>query len=368
MINSVNKNSQHGVALVVVMLIIALCVIVASRMSSALIFQVQRTDNLNSNQQAYWYAMGAEAFAKSVLSLSFKGENNKQVTHLGQPWAEGEKAFPVDLGEISGEITDLQSCFNVNALVNPEQSRDDLPIDSDEQDAPQDDNAQPAADETDEDADNESGKEIKNKAKQSFIELLTLLEIEGVDRYTAESMADALQDWLDDDAVLVSPNGAEDSDYAAKQYPYLAANSLMTSVNELRLVEHFSAAAILAMQDYVCAIPNSYLHQININTIDQSRIKLLQALLGGIDEGKAQDILAERPEQGFKDLTDFYNNSALKGINNVQQWRQQFVVDSDYFMLTTKTSFNDSYFSMKSIMKINKDESIHVIDRIIGAN
>ena len=98
----VNPAKQSGVALITVMLVVAIAVILATKMSAALIFQVQRTDNLNSNQQAYWYAMGAEAFAKSVLTLSFKEKEDKSVTHLGQFWASGETSFPVDLGEISG--------------------------------------------------------------------------------------------------------------------------------------------------------------------------------------------------------------------------------------------------------------------------
>ncbi|NMP17008.1 type II secretion system minor pseudopilin GspK [Thalassotalea sp. Y01] len=370
-----STKQQRGVALITVMLVLAICVIIASRMSAALIFQVQRTENINSNQQAYWYAMGAEAFGKTVLALSFQDNKDKTVTHLGQPWAAGETAFPVDLGEISGEIKDLQSCFNLNALNNPNQSNnydDNAPDQGDDENNDSDNDPDNGESQNpgngNDDDDNQQGKEIKNKAKQAFIELVSLLDIEGVDRYTAEAMAEALQDWLDEDSMIAAPGGAEDNDYASREYPYLAANSLMVSSNELRLVEHFSAQAILALQDYVCVIPNSHRHQININTLDEEKIELLQALFGGIDSSTAEEILAERGEEGFKDLSALYDLSVVKGIKNQKQWRQQFVVDSDYFMLTTKTSFNDSYFSMKSVMKINEDESISVVDRTIGAN
>ena len=94
MISRLNtKRSSKGVALITVMLIVALIAILATQMTARLQLQMQRTSNLASNQQAYWYAMGAEAFAKRILAQSF--EDNEEVTHLGQMWAQGESTFPV---------------------------------------------------------------------------------------------------------------------------------------------------------------------------------------------------------------------------------------------------------------------------------
>ena len=76
-----------GVALITVMLVVALAAIIATQMLARLQLQIQRTTNINFNQQAYWYAMGAEAFAKRVLFTAFEGE--KDLTHLGQIWAQG---------------------------------------------------------------------------------------------------------------------------------------------------------------------------------------------------------------------------------------------------------------------------------------
>ena len=79
------KQTPKGVALITVMLIIALIAILATQMTARLQLQMQRTTNIGSNQQAYWYAMGAEAFAKRILIQSF--EDDAEVTHLGQLWA-----------------------------------------------------------------------------------------------------------------------------------------------------------------------------------------------------------------------------------------------------------------------------------------
>lgn len=362
---------QNGVALITVMLVVAIAVVLATKMSSALIFQIQRTDNLNSNQQAYWYAMGAEAFAKSVLTLSFKEKADKSVTHLGQPWASGETSFPVDLGTISGEITDMHACLNLNSLINKDQNNDtgDTPPPGENPD----DNKPPNEDDRTENNKppgntGSSGRVIENKAKVAFIELVNLLNIDGIGSFEAESMAEALIDWLDGNSSIASAGGAEDNDYAAKEYPYLAANSLLASVNELRLIEHFTPQVIFELKDYVCVIPNSDVHKININTIDEEHIELLQALLGGIDASAAEEIISERGEEGFNDIGEFTSLPAVKSLKDFNQFKQQFVVDSEYFQLTTKTSFNDSYFSMNSIMKINKDETISVVNRSVGVN
>ena len=105
---------SKGVALITVMLVVALAAIIATQMLARLQLQVQRTSNINLNQQAYWYAMGAEAFAKRVLFNSFEDEAEKP--HLGQFWAQGETSYPVDFGQITGEIFDLHACLNLNAL------------------------------------------------------------------------------------------------------------------------------------------------------------------------------------------------------------------------------------------------------------
>ena len=96
----------QGVALITVLLIVALAAVLVTQMTGRLQLQMQRTNNITLNQQAYWYAMGAEAFAKRILITSFKDDDT--VTHLEQMWAQGETSFPVDFGQITGEIFDMR--------------------------------------------------------------------------------------------------------------------------------------------------------------------------------------------------------------------------------------------------------------------
>ena len=268
------KQTPKGVALITVMLIIALIAILATQMTARLQLQMQRTTNIGSNQQAYWYAMGAEAFAKRILIQSF--EDDAEVTHLGQLWAQGENTFPVDFGEITGEITDLNSCFNLNALR----------VDSDE--------------------DNNSTTTIKKSpARSAFEELLIAINIEGVGSFEAEYMADALTDWLDADGSISGSGGAEDNDYASKEFPYLAANNYLASIGELRVIEHFTVDVIEKLKDYVCILPDTNMNKININTIAQDQPEILVAMLG-ISQNEASQALSSRGEEGFKNIDEFF--------------------------------------------------------------
>jgi len=332
---------QQGVALITVMLIVALVAILATQMSSRLLLQMQRTTNIGLNQQAYWYAMGAESFAKRILIDIFSKEPN--TTNLSQPWAQGETTYPVDNGTITGEITDLQACFNLNALRHNNQIKNNNSSNKKKSDT------------------------VKNQSpiKAAFIALLTGLEVDGVSQFEAEYMADALSDWLDADNIITSAGGAEDNDYAAKEFPYLAANNYLASVSELRVIEHFTIPVIEALRDYVCVIPNNNLHKININTIKGEQALLLAALFG-ISRTDAEQILAARDEKGFANINDFFNLPEFTKLKINTNNKEQFVVDSEYFKFKTTASFNESYFTLNSVMKITDNNRVDVISRTIG--
>jgi general secretion pathway protein K len=336
---TLNYRKQQGVALITVMLIVAMCVVIASQMTNRLQMQMQRSTNISFNQQAYWYAMGAEAFTKRVLITAFK--DDKDVTHLGQIWAQGETTYPVDFGEITGEIKDLQSCLNLNALRA-------LPNNNNNNNT-------------------RSGNLKKAPARLALETLIINLQLEGISQFEAESMADALTDWLDADSRISSAGGAEDDDYASREFPYLAANNYLASVNELRVIEHFTPTVINALKPYVCVIPNSEQHQININTLNAEQPELLQALLDStLDE--AQDILNARGEEGFETKTEFLNLPELVKIENIDDKKDLFVVDSEYFTLKASANFNDSFFAFNSVMKITNNKNVDVISRTIGRN
>lgn len=326
------KYQQQGVALISVMLIVALAAIITTQMNGRLLLQMQRSSNINNNQQAYWYALGAEAFAKRTLINSFKSE--EAVTDLEQIWAQGEVTYPVDNGDISAEITDMQACFNLNALRNNDENS----------------------------TENTSEKTVPQK---TFQDLLVAVDIPGVSEFEAEYLTDALIDWLDSDSAISSAGGAEDNDYASREFPYLAANNYIASIGELRLVEHFTVAAINILKEYVCVLPNTDLHQININTLDAEKPVLLKALLD-ISLEEASTLLQARDAQGYEDLDTFFQLPEFAKLNIEDVRKNQFVIDSEYFKLKTQASFNESYLSLISILKVENNNQVRVLKRTIG--
>ena len=322
----------RGVALITVLLIVALAAVLVTQMTGRLQLQMQRTNNISLNQQAYWYAMGAEAFAKTILIEAFKDEQD--VTHLEQMWAQGETSYPVDFGQITGEIFDMQACFNLNALR----------IDR---------SAIPAG----------SGKPAIQVA---FQQLILSLNVEGVTDFEADSMTDALVDWLDKDSAIESAGGAEDNDYAAKEFPYLPANHYLASITELRLIEHFTIPVINQLKKFVCVLPNNNLHNINLNTISTEQVKLLEVFLD-IPPRDAENALADRKGDGFEKISEFFSHRDIAKHNNITEvMKDQFVVDSKYFRLKSIASFNDSYFALSTLMKVESNNNISVVSRTIG--
>lgn len=326
----VRKN--RGVALITVLLIVALAAVLATQMTGRLQLQMQRTNNITLNQQAYWYAMGAEAFAKTILISTF--EDEPDVTHLEQMWAQGETSFPVDYGTITGEIFDMHACFNLNALRLEKTA--------------QTNNAK------------------KPALQTAFEELIISLGVEGVDQFEAEYMTDALVDWLDEDSAIASAGGAEDNDYSSKEFPYLAANHYLASLTELRLIEHFTVPVINKLKEVACVIPNSNLHEINLNTVSSEQAQLIKALLD-IPLADIEQALSSRADDGFKKVGDFFKlQEIVKHKKITDEQKKQFVVKSQYFKLKSTASFNNSYFALSTLMKVENKNNISVVSRTIG--
>ena len=105
---------QQGLALITVLLVVALVTIIGTEMAIRLQMQITRSSNLQSNEQAFWYALGAEEFGKLIIRESMDAD--KGVIHLEQAWAMEGMVFPVEEGEIGGQISDLHSCFNLNSV------------------------------------------------------------------------------------------------------------------------------------------------------------------------------------------------------------------------------------------------------------
>ena len=230
-------NRQRGVALLMVLFILALMMILASAMTERTAVMYQHTAVTLDNLQARWYALAAENMAAALLQRD--ALDSPSQTNLAQTWAQEGRRFTLDDGEIRATIRDGHACFNLNAINHrADEAGDGTPYPTD-----------------------------------VFVRLLALL---GEPPLRASQIAAALGDWTDSDGQP-RLNGAEDEVYMAQTPGYLAANQPMQDVSELRLLAGMDAALYQRLLPFVCVQPDDAL-QVNVNTLRPSQAALLVAL------------------------------------------------------------------------------------------
>src|SRR5687768_3992345 len=105
---------QRGVALITAMLIVALATTTAAWLTTTHQLSIRRTGNIINGDQAYQYALGLEMLAMVSLNEDFK-ESDK-TDGYSDVWALEIPPFPVEGGQVTGRVIDLQGLFNLNSL------------------------------------------------------------------------------------------------------------------------------------------------------------------------------------------------------------------------------------------------------------
>lgn len=310
-----HKNRQKGMALLMVLMLVAIMTTIGVSLSERFFLQVKQTQYQQTSLQAKWYFSGAQEAIRGVLWRDFKDDESK--THLGQYWASDVKQFPLDDALLKFKIKDGYSCFNLNSL-----------------------NQKLSADE------NEAASDTY--VFDSFIQLLRGV---GIDDYVAIEMAASVQDWIDEDDIP-RPYGAEDTLYASLQPSYITANQPLFDMSELRLINGFSPETIAKIKPFICVLPKSTL-SININTLRTEDAAILTALsLGTWDEAFARSIIEKRPRNGWNELIAFYDEAGLAADDELRkQLDQVLVLHSQFFIADLTLQFEDHHFMNQSVLQ-----------------
>ncbi|MFO7607361.1 MAG: type II secretion system minor pseudopilin GspK [Desulfurivibrionaceae bacterium] len=304
-------NNQKGMALITVILVTALVAMLAVSMSFAQHVAVRRTANLLEGDQAMILALGLEAWGLQVLIRDTEGGGDD---HLGENWAMGLVPTAVENGQISGSLMDLQGKINLNNLV----LGDD------------------------------------NTAEQTGLMLGRLFELCEADNGAA--LVPAVADWLDRDEQI-RPGGAEDNEYLLHEPAYLAANRPMKSPTELMLVEGITPEIYGCLQSHIAALPAAT--KININTADPMVIATLSDTL---TIEIAEEIVGDRPEDGYENMAEFMNHPALAASGIADGG---LALTSDFFMARGLAVFGDSDIELYSLISRNSG-LVEVLGRSIG--
>jgi general secretion pathway protein K len=185
---------------------------------------------------------------------------------------------------------------------------------------------------------------------------LHLLEIDT-------SVAQTVVDWLDKDIDPRPNGGAEDDYYMLQKPPYRAANRLMASASELRLVMGMDAvdsedvAVYDKLAPYVVALPTRTI--ININTALPPVLAMLANSLT-IEDGES--LMEARGEEGFEKVEDFIDQALLKDSDISEDGLD---VKTDYFLLSSVAEFDNARSQLYSIL-LRSEQGVKVVMRSRG--
>jgi len=333
--------AQRGTVLILVLLIVALVAGLGIKYASQYQLGMARAESRWHGMQARAFLEGTEELAKIVFPSA---DIDPTSDYIGEPWSN---EVPIEEDGVTGvaKLVDATSRLNLNDLDMNKPFDPNIPIGSANR---------------------------YSEPQRRFIRLLQTFPDLQINQQDAEYLLEAVVDWIDRDDAESGQGGAESNYYQGQPDPYLPANGLFQSVDELRLVRGFAERPdiVLSLLPFVTVLPTNEAG-ININTIDagteagdenkQAVSNLVRALnaetsLTPIDELDAQQFLSKRPETGFADT------QAL-----MDAWSGQFSERLDgsflntatkYFWLEATVQLVDQRRSMRSLMKVVEVDGI----------
>lgn len=263
---------EKGVALLAVLLLVAVLSTLAVGILDDIRFSRARSSNGALVAQARWYALGAEALARTRITDIVR--RNPVRTANAALWQGVPQSFPIEGGLITATLRDGGNCFNLNSVVMEEEDRFVR----------------------------------RGDYQPQFLALAKVLEIEARD---ATRIFDAIADWIDTDQ-LRGPEGAEDDVYLRGTEPYRSGGTLLAETSELRAIAGVSAEYYRKLRPFVCALPTTAAAPINVNTLTEAQAPLLVMLTDGRARiESARQVIAARPSAGFESLVEFWSNPLL---------------------------------------------------------
>jgi len=325
----VNKKKQSGVALIIVMLILAMMVSIVAVMSNRLFIQFKRAAHQTDYQQAYWYALGVESLAKVALKKSIK---KGETINLSQPWAVGRRQYSLDFGQVTGKIFDKQACFNVNAL-----------------------NAVLA--------------KTGVSAEPFLVQVLQhLIEFTLNNSHKSEVAAESIWEYIDSNFVVNSNYGVEDNYYEKMSPSYVTPNTFLADASEIRSVQNVSGNIMKPLLPLICALPVDD-WQLNVNTLSVRQWPLLSALFYPyLSENVAKTIIRKRPHNGWKSVEEFLAIGEIAKLDStvLSNVTGYLGVDSQFFELDAEIEVNQSQMRIRSLMYSKNGKKVDVVRRRLG--
>ena len=287
--------SQRGVALVMVLLIVAMATTIAALTAQQQGFW-QRNKNRRDRAQARRIAEAGIDWARAVLaddaSVSPGVDNSREM------WAMQLPAIPVEGGEVQGTIVDQQGLFNLNNLV--------------------------------------SNGVVNTSALARYQRLLNALGL-------PQELGSTLADWMDANSETMA-NGAEDEYYMNLAKPYRCANRPLSDIGELAWVKGYDAAIIKRLLPFVSVLPETNTG-VNVNFAPP---EVLMAVLPGLTLEDARQLVTQIKSTPLKTMAEFLQQLP-KSVS--QDSSMNLSVSSQYFMVTGYATQGDGTSSAHALLR-----------------
>ena len=317
-------HSQRGAALLSILLIVAALAVAGLIATAAIARQTDLAKVVTRRSDAGWAAHSAEALALSAvaeLSAVTNGQIVARSPGLGEP-----VVIPVKGGVVSLEVQDAANCLNLNALANDDEGAATL-------------------------------------ARLSLVTLMIDLDMPASD---ANSLANALADWLDSDSST-RQGGAEDAYYLTLSPPYRAANQSMKSSRELAAVQGYSKSLREALAPITCTLPETQPSRLNINTIRADQASLLRAMYSeALSLSAAERILSSRPDQGWASVSDFEALPDIRAIPEGQKRTESLSTASFLYLANGRTTLDGGSWPFSFLISANSGNEPRTIWRRMG--
>jgi general secretion pathway protein K len=328
---------QGGAALIVALLVFALCTALVVAMEVEFNRFYQRAANLLLAEQATVYLRGAEELATMALLLDYdQDDQDAPRDDLTELWAQPAQPYSLEEGVwLQGSLEDLQGRFNLNTLAAKPSGGEDAPR--------------------------------FTAAQVQFIRLLQTLDDPQVSEPEAVAITEAVSDWLDRDSEPTL-EGAEDDYYFVQSPGYRTANRAMASVSELRAVANVTPAIYRALAPLVSVWPQVPA-SLNIHTAPAAVLRSINADddRSPLSEAEGQALVEQREAQAFADVDDFLASAVFAGKQEqMAQVKTLLGQESAYFLLSAEVEVADRNMRLYSVLQ-RKGRQVSTLARAGGS-
>ncbi len=291
-ITSMKADSQRGVALLTILLLVVSITVVAGAMLASQKIAIRRSGLLFDQNQLLQDINAGQQLAVTLIRADAKLNDTDSAQDI---WAQPIPPYTLGGHSIGIELRDEGSRFNINNLYH--------------------------------------NGAVDNAALAVFQRLLTQLNLEP-------DIAVAVLDYQDADSEVYQDGGDENVVYAQQSNrgaDTALPNQALLSIDQLAEVKGVDAQVLATLRPYITAVP--YYLPININTASPV---LFAALVEGVSSQQMQSIVELQAKQAFGSVDDVWQLPVLSSVKAEQRkaLTPLLAVDSQAFMALITASDN----------------------------